>query len=527
MDRSDERVPGHRVPGSPTASQSSRSDLGLWWRIVFGVLSVACVLPLFRAELPPLQDLPQHLAAVRVLRSHPELGLGQYFDVELFRTQYLTYYLTVWLLSYPFGILLASKLVIAATLAALPWSLASLLRALGRDPRLAVFAFGLAYNAHLVLGFFNFVAALPLMFYAITRAVDYRRTPTRREATVVALLLVACFYTHVVPFAFAALGVGLVLLGGGLVPSLRRGFLFVPAALAAIIWLHGTPAGGATLSAAGGGDGDKAPQYASVNAAIKELPMWLTDVLAGTRDEQLLVAWGALLLCAMALGLRRPPEHAHFVPEHPSEHAYRVALLAPLALVAYFVTPVSYDWIWPISARFPLIALLFAVLLLPPARGFFGSATLAAVGFVAFLGFSDVARAFATFERDEVGAIDEAIAAIPAGERVAGLIFDRGSREVKFSPFIHYAAMYQAAKGGAVMFTFADFPQSPFRFKDANRPPRVSPRWEWLPEKVDPARDLAWYRFVLVRGSPGRIARDAEHFEKVFSGPRWTVWRRK
>jgi hypothetical protein len=390
-----------------------------------------------------------------------------------------------------------------------------------------VFAFGLTYNAHLVLGFFNFIAALPLMFWGITLALRYRRTHARRDAAILAAVLVLCFYTHVVPFAFCALGCALVCMGGGLVPTLRRGFLFVPAALATLFWLHSTPAGGATLSAAGGGDGNKEPTFASVNAALKELPMWLTDVLSGTRDEQLLVAWGALLLAAMALGLRRPPAHAHFQPEHPSEHAYRVALLAPLAVVAYFVTPTSYDWIWPISARFPLIALLFVILLVPRPRGFFGSAVLAAAGFVAFLGFSDVGRAFAAFEQDEQGAIEEAIAAIPEGERVAGLIFERGSRHVKFSPFLHYAALYQAERGGAVMFTFADFPQSPFRFKARARPPRVPPRWEWTPERVDPARDLAWYHYVLIRGNPGRIAKDAAHFENVFRGPRWTVWRRK
>jgi hypothetical protein len=520
-------------------ARSPYPALGLWWSLVFAALSVAAIWPLFYVEHPPLQDLPQHLAAVRVLRDHPDLSLGQYFDVELSRTQYLAYYGAVWLLSYVFGIALANKLVLAAALVALPWSLSSLLRVLGRDPRLAVFAFGLTYNAHLVLGFFNFVAALPLMFWGLAWAERLRHRYDRRSEVGLALLLVLCFYTHVVPFAFCALGMALVMMGDGFVLTLRRGFVFVPAAVCALLWLGSTPAGSATLAATGGVEADKEPKFASVAAALKDAPNWLTDVLHGPRDEELLVAWGALFLVVLALGMRRHGPPGAPLPATPrgsipasidgelSVRAYRVALLCPLALVAYFVAPTSYDWIWPISARFPLIALLFAVVLLPQPRGFFGSATLAAVGFVAFLGFSDVARAFAAFERDEVGAIDQAIAAIPEGERVAGLIFDRGSREVKFSPFIHYAALYQAAKGGAVMFTFADFPQSPFRFKEASRPPRVPPRWEWQPERVEPARDLTWYRYVLVRGSAGRIARDTEHFEKVFSGPRWTVWRRK
>jgi hypothetical protein len=502
--------------------------LGLWWTLVFCALSIAAVVPLFRVEHPPLQDLPQHLAAVRVLRSYPDLALGQYFDLQLFRTQYLAYYCAVWLLSYPFGIALANKLVLAAALVALPWCIARLLSELGRDPRLAVFAFALTYNAHLVLGFFNFIAALPVMFEVLWYAVRFRERPSRKNGGWLAALLVLCFYTHVVPFAFAALGTALVLIGDGLVPTLRRAFVFAPATVATLIWLGGTPAGSATLAAAGGSEGDKHPQFATVVQAIRDLPMWLTDVLQDGRDEQLLVAWGALLLTAMALGMRNSAVTESVPPEQwTSEYAYRIVLLCPLAFVAYFIAPTGYDWIWPISARFPLLCLLFAIFLVPRPRGFFGSAVLAAAGFIAFLGFSDVGRAFAEFEHDEVGQVDAAIAVIPQGERVAGLIFERGSRVLKFSPFLHYAALYQAQKGGAVMFTFADFPQSPFRFKPANRPPKVPPRWEWTPERVDPARDLAWYRYVLVRGNPGRIARDVEHFENVFRGTRWTVWRRK
>ncbi|HEX5661153.1 MAG TPA: hypothetical protein VFX59_28375, partial [Polyangiales bacterium] len=75
------------------------------------------------------------------------------------------------------------------------------------------------------------------------------------------------------------------------------------------------------------------------------------------------------------------------------------------------------------------------------------------------------------------------------------------------------------------MFTFAEFPQSPFRFRPDSRPPEVPPRWEWTPERVDPDRDLPWYRYVLVRGGPGRIQR-SPFFENVFQGAGWTVWRR-
>ena len=36
---------------------------------------------------------------------------------------------------------------------------------------------------------------------------------------------------------------------------------------------------------------------------------------------------------------------------------------------------------------------------------------------------------------------------------MAGLIFGGSSNIVRFAPFLHYVALYQARKGGVVMFT--------------------------------------------------------------------------
>jgi len=509
--------------------------LGARWSSVFALLSVASVVPLLWVARPPLQDMPQHLAAISVLRHYPDLSLGTYFELHFMRTQYLAYYALAYLASFVFGVELANKLVLCAALVALPWCLAQLLGELKRDPRLAVFSFGLTYNAHLVLGFFNFIAALPLLFAGLTAALRFRRQATRKRGLVLSALLLACFYMHVVPFAFLGLGTLLVLLGGGLGASVRRLWVFAPAGLACLSWLFLTPAGSSTLAAASGAEGQRGAQFATVAQAMRELPMWLTDVLTGERDDQLWVLWAALLLTALALGVREGAARDGVVDDddaragdpHKESFAWRLALLCPLAALAYFVAPTGYDWIWPISARFPLLALLFAVLLVPAQRGVRGQLVLVSAALVALLGFVEVGRAFAAFERDEVGDLDQAIAAIPAGERVAGLIFDRASRQVKFSPFLQYVALYQAQKGGAVMFSFADFPQSPFHFRAAPRPPRVPPRWEWQPERVDPARDLAWYRYVLVRGGPGKIARQTDLWAPVFTGRRWRVYKRQ
>ncbi len=500
------------------------------FELVFAAVALGAALPVWLVDHPAIQDLPQHLAAIRVIGSYgdDEFAFARYFTIDLLRTQYLAYYLVAIVLSWPLGVLVANKVLITASIVGTPYALRYWLRAAQHDERLALFAVPLTWNAHLILGFMNFTCAIPLAFVGIALALRLRAEWTRRRAIALGAVTIVCFYTHVVPFAFLGLGAALVGLDlGDWRATLRRWAPLVPGGLAAIVWTQLSPAGESTVSAASGGGAQGAAVFQSASQNVAQLPSWLTDVLHSERDDQLLVAFAIVLLGAAVSGLARgrpgtpPPE----VPPSPPLRR-RLALLAPLAALLYFVTPASYDWIWPINARFPLLAILFGIPALPRLRGAVGGVLLAAVIAIGVLSSAEVSRAFVAFDEEEVGALDEAIATIPKGARVAGLIFDRASREVKFSPFIHAVAWEQAENGGAVMFTFADFPQSPFVFREDMRPPRVGPRWEWMPERVDPTRDLAWYDYVLVRGGPGRIAQPGQPFERVFEGDRWTVWRR-
>lgn len=496
-------------------------------------LALLAAMPLWLVTRPPIQDLPQHLAAIRVLHDYgdPAFGFEQWFVIDLLRTQYLTYYVGTHLLAYVFGIALANRLLVTVVIVATPYAMRSLLRALGRDERLALFVLPLTWNAHLILGFVNFVGAIPLALFGLALAVRLREKFTTRRAVGLAVVAVLAFYTHVVPFGFLGLGATLVLVDPkDLRESARRLATLVPAGLAALVWSRTSPAGQSTLTAAflsGGEEGGPVPQFMSWIDAMRELPAWLTDVLQDDLDEKLLAVFFVLLLAAFVLGAGARHGAAPSADE-VARGAYtrRIAALAPLAAIAYFVTPASYDWIWPINTRFPLLALVFLIPAIPRQRGALGLAIVLAVAGVSVASDVRVAEAFEAFERDEVAELDEALEAIPEGRTVAGLVWDRGSREVKFSPFIHSVAWYQADKGGAVMFTFADFPQSPFQFREENRPPRVVPRWEWMPERVEPARDLAFYEYALVRGGPGRIAALPGIYEPVFRGPHWSVWHR-
>lgn len=499
----------------------------LLFELPYLLVALASAYPLWVAERVPLQDMPQHLAAIRIFIDHgdPSLRFAEYFDVELLRTQYLAYYLIVAAVAKITGVMVANKLVLSAALVSTPYAMRALLRAQERDERASLFVLPLIWNAHLLLGFFNFMAAIPLCLFGLALAIDLRDRFDRRRAIGLGVVALVCFYTHVVPFAFLGLGAALVAIGEGPKETLRRWLPLVPAGVAMIFWSQASPAGQATVVASGAGVvSGPTPTHVPVPNLIRGVSSWLLDILQSPIDDQVLAAYGVLLLTALGLGTALGVEYTG----DPVVRRARaiVGVLAPIALVGYFLLPEGYDWIWPINARFPLLALVFLVATLPFPDGRVGGVLATVVTTLSLFWFVEVGRAFETFATTEVGDLDEAIAHIPRGSRVAGLVWERGSSEVRFSPFIHSVAYYQLERGGAVMFSFADFPQSPVRFRESNRPPRVPPRWEWTPERVDPQRDLGFYEYVLTRGGPGPIGSMPSLWRHVYRGQRWHVFAR-
>lgn len=500
--------------------------------LLFFVLCAGVTWPLWSARYLPIQDLPQHLAAIRVMHSYsnPAFDFAPHFELQLAHTQYLLYYVTVDLLSYVLDLELANLLVLVSAVFATPYAIRALLRAQGRDEWLALLALPLAYHAHLLLGFVNFVWAIAILFFGLALAVRQRSAPTRARAVGLAVTLLACFYAHIVPFGLLGIGVVLVSIDRDLRASLARLLPVVPSALAAGLWLLRTPAGRSTLDAAAADSAQSQLYFEPTEERWDGVFMWLTDILHGDEDREALV-WFFEVAAALALaGLvwlaieawrrRKSGEKA------PARGPWlRLALLPIVAALLYLFGPTSYDWIWPIAPRFALLALLLVIPVIPSPPPKVAAVFLAAVVGLAALQTAHVREAFTGFDTEEVGDLDEALAALPEGASVAGLIFARGSRFVHFSPFLHYVAYHQARRGGVVMFTFADFPQSPFRFREERRPPRVVPRWEWMPERVS-SSDLEYYDYVLVRGGPGRIGRDRVNYRPVYEGAPWTVWQR-
>jgi len=139
-------------------------------------------------------------------------------------------------------------------------------------------------------------------------------------------------------------------------------------------------------------------------------------------------------------------------------------------------------------------------------------------------------RAFAPAKSllEEVGDIDDAIAAMEPKKRVAALMYDKGSQVTNWVPFLHFGSYYQVEKGGVVEFTYAGYLHWPFDFRPGHYPPPGGPareRWEWTPEQVQVRGELyPYYDYVLTRGPGFRPPPGTFHVK--WHGSRWMVWER-
>ena len=568
----------------------------------FAVMTIGLATPLYAAAHAPLQDLPQHIAAVSVLRRLLfGSSLDAVFEITLSRTQYLLVYALGVPLSAVLGAEGAVRLLAAASLVAIPYALRFALRRSGGDERLAALSWPLLWNPQFFLGFLNLLIGVPLALLAIGLFADPTRRAEPRRQVVLGVLALATFYAHLIPFGVLGLGVLTTLP----LPRLRRGSLGAelralvrqvaflgPALLAALLWVVRSPANDATVLAGGVGTAAHA-DWPSVPSLARELSTTLLDV-PGDRDERLLLAWGLGILVAGALASREPIaadlprsrtrwspllgavllasvyllRHRSFValwgaevpPEATwAEIGFRAAMLAAVGAfvgltfdrstsntlpapdrlslawvpvscaVLYVVTPTSYGFIWPIHTRFPLIAALLLPLWLPRRSLGRGGWLLMAMMGAASLGFVvDLRARVIQWQASELGDLDEALSHARPGRRLVAILAPQSSAWVPNVPLLHAAAYYQARGGAVATFSFADFPQSPFRYREGlARPPRLPPRWEWTAslDVADP--DRRYYDYVLVRrGVTDAPAAEPIRYRLAFSGRDWLLYER-
>jgi hypothetical protein len=492
-------------------------SLGLRERgALFIASALLALMPFFIVTFPPITDLPQHMAQIRLLGEALADPNGPY------RIQWWTpYSLSYALLAMCRAIappLLAGRLAFAVI--ALLWVATAHTLALsrGRSPLAAVLASLFVFSNVVYWGFLSFAIGWPV-FAAWMLATD-REIRRPRQVLLLAAMGLVLYACHALWLLAGIAWMGVVTLADAARVWRRRGALqqfyrpliwracaLAPAATALALWTPGFQAS----------DG-RAPAFWTTGPLTRLSPQWLVDsVLGGLRGplEWLLMS---LLFAWVVLGVA---QHRGRLRE-----AVDARLLLGGALLALFalVLPDRYMHTIHLTQRWmPFAAAL--LLLAVPAPQLRPAALLRIVVLgVAGTYLAATALTWVAFERRELTGLVAALERLPPEPRVLGLDYKQRSTLVRGRPFMQTYAWAQVLRGGTLNFSFASYPTSLVVFR-SSQSPRWTPKLYWFPHHLR-STDLDHFDYVIVNGSP----REHELFARwrvtpVTTTGRWRLYR--
>ena len=388
---------------------------------------------------------------------------------------------------------LANRLLLAAVAVAWPYALRSLLRALGRDERVAILAPATFWNRALTIGFLPFVASVPLALFALAALLRQLDKPTRKGGIVLAVLALVLFYTHVSSFVvFACAGAVMTLARARLDVKriARMGLPLVPAGIGAVNWwLHGSLGGEKNGTS-------RLPGHTAFDA----VPLWAFDVWRTHFDEVCAGLWWVAFGLFAASGLKRKS-----TADDLRNGAFALAPLA-CALAVYVLTPFHVGPAGYLDVRLaPMLALLLIPLLRPsaeedrshPMRAWapIVCASLAALG----------NAATATFEMTRVqsemlGDFDSLLAKMKPDTKLLTLNFDQRSPRLYFWPYVFAGSYHRLEPGSLSAYSFTGMEHWPLHYTPGSAPPAHAGMWVYRPCEFEYRRDGAFYDYVLVQG---------------------------
>jgi hypothetical protein len=174
----------------------------LW--LATAVLFVLGAWPLLLCDVPPLEDLPAHLATSVVIR-HPELYPNFVFH-GFFKTNATLF---LWLQSFDEShLVLASKLFVAIVVFAHAWVFPRLVVEIGGRERLVagtLLAAPLVHNWFVAMGMLDFALASALGLHCVVLIARQMREPTRARAIAIGAMGLVVWYAHAFALGFVVL----------------------------------------------------------------------------------------------------------------------------------------------------------------------------------------------------------------------------------------------------------------------------------------------------------------------------------
>ena len=436
--------------------------------MILTLATLATALPVWIGRYLPLLDYPNHLSNVFVWRhlSDPAYGFSRFYQLHLVPLPYWVQYGAVYLLAFPFGEETAQKLFLTLALLSLPLAVALYARRLGRDPRLCLFAFPLAWNYNVSLGFLNYAAGTSALFFALVLLDRYASRPHWLWGLLSSLAGASRYFFHILSWG-AYLAVGGVT--SVMAPRrLRLGSLLlaplplVPA-LAVGLWAYqASKTMNVPLSPfTGRGLAGLDMVHYEVAGVLHGLPDWLMNVHPGWFDEAAMAVLGFCWLMLLVTPAKASDKTHHTGNAPLRNWRLEAAALAATALLFLLPRTLHRPFYWyAINTRIAVLAALFFTLWVRgPITGVAGAAGVRRPIFwfaaVFAIGHGLVmARHVYRFNVRARG-FDEVMAKVEPGihgPRVLSIMENLGDPDINVNAFNQWGSYVQMRQGGFVPY---------------------------------------------------------------------------
>lgn len=451
-------------------------------RIVIAAMALVALLCVAFRYLP-MVDLPQHYAMVSILRHHgdPSWDFARRYAFDFVSRPYATVYLLATALAWVMPLAAAMRIVVATCVIAPFVGLFLLLRATDRPTLPVLFVLPFAFGALFHWGFLNFLLGTGMFLAGLALVVRAQERP--RAAIALAVFAPLLLLTHFHGLVMLLVTAPLFAFGFG--GKLRRVIVaLVPAGLLAALFVA------ITWRQAEG-------QWARMSPSFGERLARFDEFAAAGFLEPWPDVFVVLLVLALGASFFFTPEEGRALSGR-ARAVFAVAL--GMQIVLYFVLPLNTNTATFVSARHALLVLLLVVPLFPPVAKLRIPALL-----VFLLSFGLAFVHLRRFDR-EARDLDGILPVMARNQRVLPLIFAPRSASVHPStfPYLHFAAYYQAEKGGELARSFAVVWNVPIRYRSDYARYPIREELEWRPGAVT-EEDLRHFDYVLVRGVPSRL----------------------
>ncbi len=469
----------HGSTAPPPAIEPCSSDAA--YLVSALVCAVLVSVPFLAVAIPPITDLPQQTAQVRLLFETLGGGDGPY-QVQWWHPNKLGYLplLVTWLVAPPLAAGRLGVLLIGLSwVAALHW----LARATRRSPAAAALATVFFFNHLTYWGLLNFVTGLPVfaVWFVLLERDGAGRAGWRDglKLTATAALL---YCAHVLWLAAGLGWLVLSILVRRRPPStlLRPLAWTAPVLGLALAWYPHLERSGFVSDTFWG------------RSPLGRLhPGWLLDSAFGGLQGGVEPIVALAILGWLLLGLIQS--------RGAGVHRGLLAAGAMFVAVALCLPGVIQNTIFFASRWLP-IGLVLIVLacpqprLRPMLRGVVPSVILACLS-------AATAATWIGFETQELDGLHGSLAAVSPGERVLGLDFARTSERIKGFPYYHLYAYSQVMHGGELAHSFANLGSSLVVFRDLPREFPWTDALDWRARRVRMS-DVDHFGYVLIFGPP-------------------------